>query len=215
MVTNVYNIKQTWTNIPLSLFFVDLKQNANNKDIYQIETLNYTKVRFKPPRTKRNIPQCGKCQRYGHTQAYCYHSPRCVKCAGNHTTKHCPRKEKSEHVKCILCDGNHPANYKGCTVYKEIQKRTFPPLRNKPDGTPSTALPHPFIRLGTSYSAALKSQQHQYETATVTIHQIPTQQQQINPPTSDILLLKNMMKGLMEQMSTMLNLLTTVISKLT
>ena len=26
-----------------------------------------------------------------HTQAYCYHSPRCVKCAGNHSTKHCPR----------------------------------------------------------------------------------------------------------------------------
>ena len=46
-------------------------------------------VRFEPPRTKRNIPHCGKCQRYGHTQAYCYHSPRCVKCAGNHTTKHC------------------------------------------------------------------------------------------------------------------------------
>ena len=60
-VTNVYIIKQTQTNIPLSLFFVDLKPNTNNKDIYQIETLNYTKERFEPPRTKRNIPQCGKC----------------------------------------------------------------------------------------------------------------------------------------------------------
>ena len=130
-------------------------------------------------------------------------------------TKHCPRKEKSEHVKCVLCDGNQPANYKGCTVHKEIQKRTFPPLRNKPAGTPSTALPHPFIRPGTSYSAALKSQQHQYET-TVTTQQLPTQQQQkTNPSSSDITELKIMMQGLMEQMSIMLNLLTTVISRLT
>ena len=171
-------------------------------------------MRLEPSRSKRNIPQCGKCQRYGHTQAYCYHSPRCVKCAGNHITKHYPRKEKSEHVKCVLCDGNHLANYKGCTVYKEIQKRTFPPLRNKPDSKPLAALPQPYIRSGTSYSAALRLH-HQYETATVTTQQIPTQQQQINPPTSEILELKTMMKGLMEPMSTMLNLLTTVISKMT
>jgi hypothetical protein len=115
-VIDVDNIRQQWTNIPLSLLFVDLKPNKNNKNIYQIETLNYTKVRFEPPRPKRNIPQCGKYQRYEHTQAYCYHSPRCVKCAGNHSTKHCPRKEKSEHVKCVLYNGNHPANYKGCTI---------------------------------------------------------------------------------------------------
>jgi len=62
-VINVYNIKQERTNIPLSLFFVDLKPNENNKDIYKTETLNYTKVRFEPPRPKRNIPQCGKFQR--------------------------------------------------------------------------------------------------------------------------------------------------------
>ena len=176
-VINVHNIKQR-TNIPLLLYFVDLKPNENNKDIYQIETLSYTKMRFEPPRPKRNIPQCGKCQRYGHTQAYCYHSPRCVKCAGNHSTKHCPRKEKSEHVKCVLCNGNHPANYKGCTVYKEKLKRTFPPLRSKLEGKPLAAQPQSYTRPGTSYSAALTSQQQQYETATSSIQQIPTQQQQ-------------------------------------
>jgi hypothetical protein len=68
-------------------------------------------VKFEPPRPKWTIPQCSKCQRYGHTQAYCYHSPWCVKCTGNLLTKHCPRKERLEHVKCALCDGNHPANY--------------------------------------------------------------------------------------------------------
>jgi len=49
-VVNIYNIKQSRTNIPLPLFFVDLKPSANNKDIYLIETLHYTKVKFEPPR---------------------------------------------------------------------------------------------------------------------------------------------------------------------
>jgi hypothetical protein len=63
-ITNGYNIKKQRTNIPLS-FFVDLKPNENNKDIYQIETLNYTKVRFEPTRSKRNIPQCGNVRDMG------------------------------------------------------------------------------------------------------------------------------------------------------
>jgi len=29
----------------------------------------------------------------------------------------------------VLCEGNHPANYKGCTIYKDLQKRHFPTLR--------------------------------------------------------------------------------------
>jgi hypothetical protein len=60
---NIHNIKQQRTNIPLPLFFVDLKPNMNNKEIYHIDTLFYTRVNFEPPRPKRNIPQCSKCQR--------------------------------------------------------------------------------------------------------------------------------------------------------
>jgi len=50
---NIYNIKQIRTNTLLPLFFVDLKPSANNKDIYFIETLHYTKVKFEPPRPKK------------------------------------------------------------------------------------------------------------------------------------------------------------------
>jgi hypothetical protein len=56
-VVNTFIIKQNQTNIPLSLFLVDLKPSENNKDLYQIEILNYTKVKFEPPRPKRSIPQ--------------------------------------------------------------------------------------------------------------------------------------------------------------
>jgi len=139
-IVNIFNIKQNRANIPLSLFFVNLKASENNKDIYQIENLNYTKVKFEPPKPKRNIPQCSKCQRCRHTQAYCYHSPRCVKCAFSRLTKQCSRKEKSESVKCVLCDGTHPANYNGCTVYRSEPSRHYEP--KKKEGTRKTSCKH-------------------------------------------------------------------------
>jgi hypothetical protein len=213
-VVNVFNIKQNRTNIPLSLFFVDLKPSENNKDIYQIESLNYTKVKFEPPRPKRTVPQCSKCQRYGHTQAYCYHSPRCVKCAGSHPTKQCPRKERSEQVKCVLCEGNHPANYKGCTVYKDIQKRTFPPLRINQDRINQQVLPQTQNAPRNSYAATLTSHQQHYEPAiSHPPQQLPIQTNS-QPPTSDIQQMQIMLKGLMEQMSSMFSLLTTLVSKM-
>jgi hypothetical protein len=158
-VVNVFYVKQNQTNIPLSLFFVDLKPSENNKHIYQIESLNYTKIKFEPPNPKRTIPQCSKCQKYGHTQAYCYHSSWCVKCAGSHPTKQCPRKERSEHVKWVLCDGNHPANYKKCTVYKDIQKRTLPPLCINHDRINQHVLLQPHNAPRNSYATALTSHQ--------------------------------------------------------
>jgi hypothetical protein len=57
-VVNIFNVKQKQTNISPPLFFVDLKPSENIKNIYQIENLNYTKVKFEPPRPKRNKPQC-------------------------------------------------------------------------------------------------------------------------------------------------------------
>ena len=36
----------------------------------------------------------------------------------------------SNDVKCVLCDGNHPANYKDCGVYQSLGKARFPPSQN-------------------------------------------------------------------------------------
>lgn len=37
-------------------------------------------------------------------------------------------------IKCALCSGNHPANHKGCTVYKDLQhrKKRYPNNHNLP-----------------------------------------------------------------------------------
>jgi PAX-interacting protein 1 len=45
-VVNIFNLKQNRTTNPVPLFFVDLKPSPNNKTIYLIETLHYTKVKF-------------------------------------------------------------------------------------------------------------------------------------------------------------------------
>jgi hypothetical protein len=66
-VINIWKIKQRNTNKPLSMFFVDLKPQDNNKDIYSIKLLLNICARFEAPPARREIPQCMKCQKYGHT----------------------------------------------------------------------------------------------------------------------------------------------------
>lgn len=92
-----------------------MKPNEN-REIYKIEFLLQTKDKIEPPRPKRDIAHCQKYQRYGHTKKFCNQSSRCEKCAGNHLTCDCQRKEKLLNVRCILCEGNHPTNYHGCHI---------------------------------------------------------------------------------------------------
>jgi len=48
-----------------------------------------------------------------------------VKCAGNHWTKEC-KKPIDTKPTCANCGGEHPANYKGCPVYKKKQEALNP-----------------------------------------------------------------------------------------
>jgi hypothetical protein len=95
-------VKHYLTKQPLSMFFIDLQPAPNNKAIFQMEFLQHRKIRFEPPKHSRDIPQCANCQRYGHTKKFCHLKPRCVKCAGDHSTSQCPRKERSSAVRCVL-----------------------------------------------------------------------------------------------------------------
>ena len=47
----------------------------------------------------------------------------CVKCAQSHKTSDCPKRDRNTPAQCALCHGSHPANYKGCEVYREILAR--------------------------------------------------------------------------------------------
>jgi PAX-interacting protein 1 len=256
MVRNINIIRERLTKKPLSMFYIELEPKGNNKDIYNVDTLLQCRVKFEPPHQKREVPQCNRCQRYGHTKKYCNYNFRCVKCAGDHATNDCPRKEKSADVKCVLCEGKHPANYRGCIVHKEIQRKKFPVPRsrilNSTAPEDSNYLSNQ-IQQGLSYAQAtmgrnipnqpevsinLSNQIQQglsYAQATmgrnIPTQPIPTppmptqpaaantsyetpQQIQQSGHSNDLSELKLMMKTLMEQMGTMLHLLTTMITKM-
>ena len=117
-VTNIWNAKQRSTNKPLPLNFIEIKPHHTNKEIYNITNLLPTMVTVEAPHAKRVIPQCTRCQKYGHTKNYCRNSPKCVKCAEQHLTSDCPRRSQDVAVKCDNCGDQHPANYRGCMVHK-------------------------------------------------------------------------------------------------
>lgn len=219
-VQNLWNIKHFKSKIPLPMFFVDLKPANNNKQVYDLQYLLHHKIRIEPPHQKRDIPQCSRCQRYGHTKKYCHLKPRCVKCTGDHATENCPRKERSDSVKCVLCSGNHPANYKGCAVYKELQQKKYPALRPMQNPARTRSISGQNIQPGHSYAQVTTKNDPMQETAMKQQQEVMPQNtsQAANstyiPNTNDMFELKSMMKVIMEQMGTMLNLLTVLLTKL-
>lgn len=98
----------------------DNQQNV--KDIYDIKGILNMRVKIEPVKNNSTkIAQCKKCQGYNHTQRYCARDPFCVKCAGKHFTSVC-NLSKDIPAKCVNCKGQHPANYRGCDVAKQLQK---------------------------------------------------------------------------------------------
>lgn len=95
---------------------VEFKRVLNRRDIFIVECLQRSKIKFERPRHKRDIGQCADYQKMCHLRL------RCVRCAGEHPTNRCHSKESSCDVSCVLCGGNHPANYTGCAVCQELQQ---------------------------------------------------------------------------------------------
>lgn len=118
------------TKTPLPIFFIDLEPSPENKNIFKVKTLYHSRVSIEEPYKRTEIVQCQRCQAYGHTRGYCSHPARCVRCAGSHESVTCS-KTRETHATCALCGGQHPANYKGCTVYQDLQ-RVRRPVRPAP-----------------------------------------------------------------------------------
>ncbi|GBO44388.1 hypothetical protein AVEN_123042-1 [Araneus ventricosus] len=67
---------------------------------------------------------CYRCQDYFHHSSRCTRSPRCMKCAGNHWSRDCP-KPTDTPATCLHCGGNHTANYTGCPK-NPLNRKSFP-----------------------------------------------------------------------------------------
>lgn len=211
-VTNIWNIQNRKTKQALPMWNIELEPKDNNKDIYNVKSLLHCRIIFEAPRPNKNIPQCTKCQEYGHTQRFCHRHPRCVKCAGAHHTAECPRKERSNQVKCVLCDGNHPANYKGCTVYKELQKIKYPTPYPKSKRVieytrTRQETKHDTTNQEKSYSAATKGIDHRIN-PTLDVH---SDKQRID---NELKTIRETLVALMNQMLIMTKTITELMSKM-
>ncbi|KAE9544278.1 hypothetical protein AGLY_001457 [Aphis glycines] len=90
-------------------------------EIFSLNRLLHCIIIVEPRKPSKDIPQCTNCQRFSHTKKFCHLPSRCVKCAGDHHYSQC-QKSLEVPPKCVNCDRDHPANYRGCTFYKEISR---------------------------------------------------------------------------------------------
>jgi hypothetical protein len=116
-VRKVTNVLHKTTKSPLPLFFIDPDPTDHSSEIFKLSDFIHTKIKVEEPYKPKVISQCLNCQDYGHTRAYCEYPSRCVRCSAFHPSTECTKKRDTA-AKCALCSGDHPANYKGCIVYK-------------------------------------------------------------------------------------------------
>ena len=120
-VRRVTNVLHRITKIQLPLFFVNLEPTPKSSEIFQLSSLLHTKIKIEEPYKSKSISQCNNCQEYGHTKTYCGYPSRYVRCGAYHQSATCPNS-RNDPPKCALCSGEHPASYKGCSVYRELQR---------------------------------------------------------------------------------------------
>ena len=122
------NDKEIITALPL--FMLTFDNSEDIKEIYNIQYLCHMRVKIEALRSNKLIPQCKKCQKYGHTHKYCQRQAKCVKCAGDHRTADC-KKPSDTPPKCANCLEAHPANYRGCLIAKELQNKRNSSVKSK------------------------------------------------------------------------------------
>lgn len=210
-VRNIINGRNRITKEPINLFFVDLEPSDNNKEIYKLTNLNNRAIKIEPPKRIKGITQCMRCQQYGHSKTYCSRPYVCVKCGGPHNTTAC-KKTSDTPAKCALCNGAHPANYKGCEFYHKLLK---PNNANNRLNIHHNANETP---IGTTMAVPITHTQHpgQQSISYANITKTNTEQMtDINSIMSKFLEeFKNMFHQLIQQNSMVLNMLTTLVSKI-
>lgn len=68
-------------------------------------------------------PQCHRCQLVGHASTNCHRPTRCIRCAGEHLVRNCPRP-RTDAPTCANCGQGHAANDHRCPyLRREARKR--------------------------------------------------------------------------------------------
>lgn len=114
-------------NIQLPIFLVQLEAGSKIQNVLKIKSLCHHIILWDKLKNK-NIIQCKRCQRLGHTASNCNLKYRCVKCNEPHEPEDCNIKENSitdrAKLYCANCKiHGHPASYRGCPILLELKKK--------------------------------------------------------------------------------------------
>ncbi|CAH2097934.1 unnamed protein product [Euphydryas editha] len=223
VVGEIINAKYGPDKRPTSTFFVNLAQGPCNKAVKNVKYIYHQCVTIEDPRKRNTVVQCQRCQQYGHTKNYCMRPYRCVKCAESHKTSDCPKKDRSLPAKCALCLGAHPANYKGCEVYREILARKTAKqthLKSRKNLSPIIDQPSTTQPTQEMYKPKLADNKHQTY-AKVTQSKIKNDKEDLSSLQTSSRLMEDLLFKqaekfdlILQQMSTLIGLMTTLVSKL-
>ena len=142
----------------LYLLYFD-RGSTKIQDLRKVNSLNGFLVKWRFfAKQSSDVAQCHRCQRFGHGSRGCTMTPQCVKCGAAHLTGECtlPKKailgvsnnaeQHKQKVKCANCNGNHTANYRGCTARKTyvevLEKQRKKPATQQPP-RPTNTTQHP------------------------------------------------------------------------
>lgn len=151
---NITNISQmhrsangTKTWLPLAL--IQLPKNGKSNEILQLTHIRQIRCKVETQRHTKQIAQCHRCQRFGHSQTHCKLDPRCVKCSKDHFAYECTKTD-STPATCANCGKSHPASYRGCEAFPNNKTKKRP---NTPRQTTRPELTKP----SKSYATVTKS----------------------------------------------------------
>lgn len=111
----------------LPIFLVQVTPESNVNQLKNIKALFYRCIKWEQVR-RPEIPQCRNCQGFFHSAANCFLPTKCVKCNQDHEKGKCTistvSADEKDKLYCVLCKKyGHPASYKGCEKYKELQQK--------------------------------------------------------------------------------------------
>lgn len=101
------------------LFLITLKVGADLCSLTNIKEILNQIVTFERPNMNLKIPQCWRCQQWGHFSKNCNRPFACVKCDVSHAPGDC-KFVSDDEVKpfCVNCKKRgHPSNFTGCPAF--------------------------------------------------------------------------------------------------
>ncbi|GBO99792.1 Nucleic-acid-binding protein from transposon X-element [Eumeta japonica] len=107
-------------DVDTGLFLVVLKPGRKASEIIGLKFILNQVVSWERPKSNAKIPQCWRCQQWGHYSKNCSRPFACLKCDQEHGPGECTLVISSEVLPfCVNCsERGHTSNYRGCPAYK-------------------------------------------------------------------------------------------------